>query len=94
MSPIGSKIPRTGSKGPQFFWAGRFGAWPGSTTPVEVWESLAFLPFFLEPLSAGVSGAVVPAGLVEVAALIAANKSLAYCVCPSVAPFSMGPMPS
>lgn len=93
MSPIGSKTPRTGSKTPQFLWAGRFGAFPGSTMPVDVWESLAFLPFFLEPLSAGASGPV-PAGLVEVAALIAANKSLAYCVCPSVAPFSMGPIPS
>lgn len=82
----GSSGPRRGSKRPQL---GSLAATAVTRCSLAVESSDAsFLPLRL-PLRP--AGPLLPGGLVETAAVMAAVMSLMYCVWPPWAPLSMGP---
>lgn len=81
-------MPCNGSRIPQSCLEAALVASSVSLVTLDTAAALPFFPFFLPFPAPAASGW---RAFDETAALRPAKRSLQYCVCPSLAPFSMGP---
>jgi hypothetical protein len=90
ISESGSATARIGSSAPQLCLVSGWETLPFSVDSEASWLILFFLLFFFG-LAVAPFEPVPDRPLDEMEALMAANSSLQYCICPSLAPFSIGP---